>query len=742
MKGVQATRTAYNIEDRSAWPVLPHAPLRAGYDRAELSRYGDEFWDLTPAVFRQNARKCHCTVKFDTLSDPAMEAMMRALLYARLNIHLPGWAPELPPASIRKAFNHVRLFFEFVLKQLGALDLTALHQSHLDLYAKTITTSTTRQPAVNAMMLKPIWHLYHYREHLPDGGLRFEPWQGRSAASVAGCSSKWGENRTARIPEPILTPLLSWALKYVQVFSADIFAARAEYITIAARSKHLARRDLQRAKSDLYPLRMSRVKSWLTARGTAGRGVPGWTQPMNKATRDTIADVAINWHLINLVAGVIVAENPSDHLRLRKSSRDVVEGHIAKYGIERGGFDTPLTLNPNTAQPWRSGLDHLAVMREERMLQTACYIICAHLTGMRDSEVQAMRPGCLDVTRSEDGLIQRYRVRSTAYKWKRAEGVPADWITIEPVADAIGVLERLSKDACAFHGVDTLWPVLDVRRAGKPHISAEIVRALNAFRDHVNSELLGNDGAEAIPTRHGGKHFKITTSQFRRTLAWHIANQPFGTIAGMIQYKHASVAAFEGYAGSSHSGFKRQVEQEHCYGQLDDILEYFDAHEIGEDFAGPAANRLKSAMQQTAHQLGPLPGRIADRGRLRVMLTDLARTLHVGVLADCFFDPASALCLKTAYDQNKPQMALCQPTKCPNACLRAKHLPAWQASANDAKKLLREKRLPPLQRESLREELDRIEDVIAKVNQSQGSGFDGGTSKKTAGQVKQAGVKS
>ena len=41
----------------------------------------------------------------------------------------------------------------------------------------------------------------------------------------------------------------------------------------------------------------------------------------------------------------------------------------------------------------------------------------------------------------------------------------------------------------------------------------------------------------------------------RRTIAWHIANRPFGTIAGMIQYKHASVAAFEGYAGSSRSGF-------------------------------------------------------------------------------------------------------------------------------------------------------------------------------------------
>ncbi|MEO1178526.1 MAG: integrase, partial [Pseudomonadota bacterium] len=496
-------------------------------------------------------------VKFDALSDPAMTEMMRAYLYARLNVCLPGWVPQLPSASIRQTFNHIRPFFEFVLEELDTLDLPALDQTLLDRYAKKIIDSKTRQPAANALLLKPIWHLYHYREHLPCGGLRFEPWPGQSAASVAGYSSRSYENRTARIPEPILAPLLSWALKYVQIFSKDIFAARAELTAIADRADRLARNDLQRAKGDLHDLRLSRVKRWLAERGREGRGVPGWTQTMNKATRSTIDGLAINWHLINLVAGVIVTEEPGSHLALRKSARDLVARHVSKYGVERGGFDTPLSPNPDTNLPWRSGFDHLTVKREERVLQTAAYILCAHLTGMRDCEVQAMRPGCLDITRSEDGLIERYRVRSTAYKWKRAEGVPADWITIEPVAEAIRVLEHLSKDACAFHGVDTLWPVLDIGRAGKTHVSAEIVRALNAFRDHINSDLGVNDGTDAIPTMHDGKPFKITTRQFRRTLAWHIANRPFGTIAGMIQYKHVSVAAFEGYAGSSHSGFQR-----------------------------------------------------------------------------------------------------------------------------------------------------------------------------------------
>ncbi|MEO0830023.1 MAG: integrase, partial [Pseudomonadota bacterium] len=121
-----------------------------------MSRYGDAFWDLTPAVFRRNARRCNCMVKFDALSDPAMTEMMRAYLYARLNVCLPGWVPQLPSASIRQTFNHIRPFFEFVLEELDTLDLPALDQTLLDRYAKKIIDSKTRQPAANALLLKPI----------------------------------------------------------------------------------------------------------------------------------------------------------------------------------------------------------------------------------------------------------------------------------------------------------------------------------------------------------------------------------------------------------------------------------------------------------------------------------------------------------------------------------------------------------------------------------------------------------
>src|SRR3546814_16006185 len=94
---------------------------------------------------------------------------------------------------------------------------------------------------------------------------------------------------------------------------------------------------------------------------------------------------------------------------------------------------------------------------------------------------------------------------------------------------------------------------------------------------------------------------------------------------------------------------------------------------------------------------------IADRGRLRVMLADTARTLHVGVLADCFFDPANALCLRhAAGNQSAPMISLCEPSRCPNACITARHRPAWAGAAENARGVLTEEGLYALKRRAER----------------------------------------
>ena len=709
-----------DLHDR---PVLASAALKQGFDRSCLSRYGDASWDLGPAVFRENARRCHVTVHFGSVEDIGTREAIRELLYARLNVDLPGHRKKLPPVCVRQIFNRARRFFEFVRGELSAVDLSRIDQQLLDRYARHLQTGCSRRPVIVGHLLEVPVDLYAFRDHLPSGGLRFQPWSGRAPARVAGYRHV-RENRTPRMPEEVIAPLLAWSIRYVTEFAPDILAARDELDRLETHCAKLVQSDQALDRKQRRARQRRRLMDYFERRRREERGVPIWGTAHNGATMrlpDT-GDVSppVNSHLLHLHIGIDARAESRMHIQLASGAPDLIDAAIRQLGVETGGMDTCISLLPETGLPWRPRFDAKTLAQEERMLQSAAYILCAYLTGMRDCEVQAMQRGCLAISRSEDGLIMRHRVRSVAYKGKSSHGEAADWVTIEPVAKAIDVLERLSFQAASARGLTTLWPVLAAKSVCKDHLSAEIVRQLNLYRDHLN-ELFGTINEPVIPNSSEGKPWRITTRQFRRTIAWHIANRPFGTIAGMIQYKHASVAAFEGYAGSSKSGFRAEVENQRALGQLDDLLVYFDERQVGSTLSGPAAPRISKALDAAAVELSPLPVIIADRARLRTMLASLARTLHVGVLADCFFDPGTALCLKQATnaDNNKmPLTVLCQPTRCPNACITARHRPAWARSADEARAVLKEKRLSSLQRSALQQDLARIEAVLDDIDRS------------------------
>ena len=701
-------------------PVLLTAPLKSGFERSALSRYSDPSWDLRPAVFRENARRCHVTVHFGSVDDAGVREAVREFLYARLNIDIPGYRKMLPPASVRQVFNRARRFFEFVHRELGVVDLKRIGQSHLDRYAHFLMADRNRRPIIIAQLLEIPADLYIYRDHLPSGGLSFQPWAGTSPTRVAGgCHVR--ENRTPRIPEEIISPLLAWSIQYVNQFASDIFAARDEMDGLEAKCAAIVKADRFLDHKQRRERQCKRLKNYFERLRNDGRGVPIWVTTHNgtflQHPKTGNISPPINSHLLNLHIGIDVKAEPKMHIQLSGDMSRQIRAAVSELGVEAGGMNTPISYLAESGKPWRSRFDIKALAQEERMLQSAAYIVCAYLTGMRDCEVQAMQRGCLSLTRSEDGIIMRHRVRSVAYKGKSSQGEPADWITIEPVARAIEVLERLSFRAASARGLTTLWPVLAAKSVSKDHLSAEIVPQLNHYRDHLN-DLFGTPDQPVIPNDAEGKPWRITTRQFRRTIAWHIANRPFGTIAGMIQYKHASVAVFEGYAGSSRSDFKAEVESQRSLGQIDDLLIYFDQRKAGESLSGPAATRIAKTLDHISGDLDALPAMIADRSRLRTMLASLARTLHVGVLADCFFDPGTALCLKQVSSTNDkiPLPSLCQPTHCPNACITARHRPAWLRSANEISELLQEKRLPLLQRKVLQSEFERIKKILNSLD--------------------------
>lgn len=717
MSKVALAPSLQELDDR---PVLASAPLKKDFDRSCLSRYGDASWDLGPAVFRENARRCHVTVHFGSVEDVGTREAIREFLYARLNVDVPGHRKKLPPACVRQIFNRARRFFEFVRGELGAVDLSRVDQQLLDHYARHLQTGCSRRPVIVGHLLEVPVDLHAYRDHLPSRGLSFQPWNGRAPARVAGYRHV-RENRTPRMPEEVIAPLLTWSIRYVTEFAPDIFAAREELDRLEAHCAKLVRSDQVLDRKQRRDRQRRRLTDYFERRRREERGVPIWGTAHNGTIlrHPETGDVSppVNSHLLHLHIGIDARAESRMHIQLASGAPDLIDAAIRELGVETGGMDTCISLLPETGRPWRPRFDAKTLAQEERMLQSAAYVLCAYLSGMRDCEVQAMQRGCLSITRSEDGLIMRHRVRSVAYKGKSSHGQAAEWITIEPVAKAVEVLERLSFPAATARGLTTLWPVLAAKSVCKDHLSAEIVRQLNLYRDHLN-KLFGTVNEPVIPNSPEGKPWRITTRQFRRTIAWHIANRPFGMIAGMIQYKHVSVAAFEGYAGSSKSGFRAEVESQRALGQLDDLLVYFDERQTGSTLSGPAGPRISKALDAAAAELDPLPVMIADRARLRTMLASLARTLHVGVLADCFFDPGTALCLKQATnaDNKTPLTALCQPTRCPNACITARHRPVWARSADEARAVLKEKRLSSLQRSALQQDLARIEAVLDDID--------------------------
>src|SRR3546814_12472241 len=99
------------------------------------------------------------------------------------------------------------------------------------------------------------------------------------------------------------------------------------------------------------------------------------------------------------------------HFGLAKGVSALIEAAAADLGVEVGGMDTPISIDPDSGRPWRARFDAKTLAQEERMLQAAAYIVCAYLTGMRDCEVQAMR------RRSEERRVGKEWVSTCRSRW-------------------------------------------------------------------------------------------------------------------------------------------------------------------------------------------------------------------------------------------------------------------------------------------------------------------------------------
>jgi hypothetical protein len=389
--------------------------------------------------------------------------------------------------------------------------------------------------------------------------------------------------------------------------------------------------------------------------------------------------------------------------------QDLLDAAGSELGYEPGGLDAVISDWPGRAAPWRPRLDPSSLRTEISHLRTACWIVVAYLSGMRDAEVRELTRDCSFTEPGADGRI-RHKFRGRVFKDRRLDGDEEEWVVLDLVHHGVDVLHAVNDDTTHLFGYS------GVRQDG---MLARMRTRLNKFAAHVNDLFTPPHGDPFIPGP-GPDHapWVLNTLQFRRTLTWHIAHQPFGVVAGARQYKHAQVTVFEGYAGTSASGFAAEVEAEHAAARLDYVEDLYRDWLADGPSGGGANQKINAEFTRIHAELADLPGTIADPGQLRTMLDHLATTLHPGVLGDCFYRPDTALCARRGKLPGRPLPMLDTCLTCPNARRSTVHMPRLEQARKQAQQAITDARattLPPLQHAALTGHLGQLDQLISQI---------------------------
>ncbi|MFC5828665.1 hypothetical protein [Nonomuraea insulae] len=190
-------------------------------------------------------------------------------------------------------------------------------------------------------------------------------------------------------------------------------------------------------------------------------------------------------------------------------------------------------------------------------------------------------------------------------------------------------------------------------------------------------------------------------------------------MAGARQFHHAKTIMFEGYAGTSASGFAAEVAAEEAVAKLDYLEDLYRDWDDGGRAGGGAVQRIDAEFDRIRRELGDLPGVVASPARLRTMLRHLTKVLHPGALNDCFFQPGVAVCAKRAKPlggRPLPMINMC--SVCPNSRRTAVHLPRLRLVRDQAQEALDgSAELPPLQRLALMQHVNDFDQLIAELHQ-------------------------
>lgn len=204
-------------------------------------------------------------------------------------------------------------------------------------------------------------------------------------------------------------------------------------------------------------------------------------------------------------------------------------------------------------------------------------------------------------------------------------------------------------------------------------------------------------------------------------MAWFIARRPGGVIAGALAYRHHCVQVFEGYAGTSESGFRAEVESEQALARGQHLMASIDAHQYTQ-FTGPAAGEAASRLEEFGERAGFGGKVVLDDRRLRRRMTRHDPAVYPGEYVTCVHDHSKALCEKARSRRSEglPDHGGCKPLACRNVALTPDNIASWHSEIDKiTERLAARPPLPPLLRHLLE---DRRTEITAFLDRASATG--------------------
>ncbi|MEU1214043.1 integrase [Streptomyces sp. NPDC005790] len=649
-------------------PVLRNRPVRLGTDTADLSRFGDDVWNIRPSHPDPHTKVGN--ISFLPFPEP-LRRQFRAVLLAVLDHPQPvepsgrqSAASLTGIGSLPILTADLQLFAHWMSEHCFAriADVTerdlAEYLSHVLRLAKS--------PARKADAVCAVRTLWLFRDLVPEPcRLNTEyPWQGLTANALVGLRATKGENKRPRIQDETMEPILAWALLMVDQIGPDICAAWREYTEL-----RLCEHPSQTAYSGPVGDRLIAYADHCRRTGTPLPGLPG-SSPHQ-----------INYNHVQRLVGLPCEGGLSTAQQRLVSGQQLPVASDSFVGTITGRIQ---------GRPWRdTPLAVHELPRLWRLLSGALFIVVCYLSGMRPGEVLSLRRGCRSTDEATGQLLVNGR-RGKGYD--RSPDAPESaeplrpWVVVAPVHDAIALLESLHDKPYLFPA--QLHSGADPAADARARTCGSINHAITHFASWVNETFRRADGTDPIPADPSGN---LNASRFRRTLARFIVRRPRGLIAAALQYGHVDTKVTLNYAGAPDTDWLQDIAVEKLELVLEQISDDAQRLAAGEHVSGPSADEYRRRVADSAD----FPGRtvISPRSAAR-LLAGTDPQVHHGEGMTCVWRPETAACRAARLAQGLPEPTGPDESECRSNCTnlaftdrdiahRKQTLRDWEAAASD-----------------------------------------------------------